>query len=505
MSSGRGDVHAQQDESVSVIGALDILKELVDLLRQDGTFAKVTSRSGTTPKLQPTLVSDFCLHYATLPPSALTEPWSERQEILRFLAVDCAIDQQQVSEAVETYNQQDLTDNKNNSSTLDHSPARRRHTSIERLREACTPLHESVIRSLLASSAQGLSVLVAMRADLLQWLPLIPSDDDNSLLLRQLESHLRTVLATCLSPGWMRVERITYEQTPAAVMEQIAKHEAVHPIKNLNDLRQRLGPERRVFGLYYDILGPVPLVVLHVALQPEIPSTMQQVREESSQHLAKTATFYSISNLQAGLAGIGLGEYLIKQAVAALQEELPQIEAFATLSPLPRFRKWLEERVSMARASSKFASENLVPDSELTLLGESMHCTKEEALTALLNRLSPHSAPATSLENALSLLPDRLLVQKILTRIVARYLIIEKYRGKPLDGVGRFHLSNGATLARINWAADLSNRGWQNSLGFMVNYRYDLDRMQENQRAFMTRKDISVEAAVRDLLEYEEE
>ena len=55
------------------------------------------------------------------------------------------------------------------------------------------------------------------------------------------------------------------------------------------------------------------------------------------------------------------------------------------------------------------------------------------------------------------------------------------------DSVGKFHLSNGATLYRINWGADLSKKGVQQSGGIMVNYLYELDKVETQHEAFMKR------------------
>ena len=64
---------------------------------------------------------------------------------------------------------------------------------------------------------------------------------------------------------------------------------------------------------------------------------------------ADTAVFYSISNCQPGLRGISFGNFLVKQVVLELSGELPKLKSYVTLSPVPGFRKWLEE----ARAEGK--------------------------------------------------------------------------------------------------------------------------------------------------------
>jgi malonyl-CoA decarboxylase len=44
-------------------------------------------------------------------------------------------------------------------------------------------------------------------------------------------------------------------------------------------------------------------------------------------------------------------------------------------------------------------------------------------------------------------------------------------KGKAVDPVANFHLRNGAEVFRLNWLADISERGMLNSCGLMVNYR----------------------------------
>jgi malonyl-CoA decarboxylase len=51
--------------------------------------------------------------------------------------------------------------------------------------------------------------------------------------------------------------------------------------------------------------------------------------------------------------------------------------------------------------------------------------------------------------------------------------------GKPADPVARFHLGNGARIERLNWAGDGSAKGIKQSFGLMVNYVYDLNRLDK--------------------------
>ena len=69
-----------------------------------------------------------------------------------------------------------------------------------------------------------------------------------------------------------------------------------------------------------------------------------------------------------------------------------------------------------------------------------------------------------------------------LTRCVAHYLGREKQGDQVLDPVARFHLGNGARIERINWFADPSSKGIKQSYGLMVNYLYDLKRIDKHRQ-----------------------
>ena len=61
----------------------------------------------------------------------------------------------------------------------------------------------------------------------------------------------------------------------------------------------------------------------------------------------------------------------------------------------------------------------------------------------------------------------------------------------------KFHLNNGARLQRINWGADLSRNGLRQSCGLMVNYLYDLDRVEEYHQRFLDGEVVHSQAVAR--------
>ena len=168
---------------------------------------------------------------------------------------------------------------------------------------------------------------------------------------------------------------------------------------------------------------------------------------------ATTAIFYSISNTQAGLRGVSFGDSLIKRVVDVLKGEFPRLKTFATLSPIPGLRAWLQKNAP---------AELLAQWQDPLALG-----AKSAARAQLL---------AWS----------------------ARYLGQEKVDGKPCDPVARFHLGNGARVERLNWGADPSDKGLKQSFGLMVNYLYDLKRLDRH-RAMLAQGQIPISGAIEDL------
>ncbi len=147
--------------------------------------------------------------------------------------------------------------------------------------------------------------------------------------------------------GFLVLRRINWE-SPANVLEKIIAYEAVHAIDSWDDLRRRLQPpDRRCFAFFHPAMPDEPLIFVEVALTQGIPGSIQTCsprRAALAPMQADTAVFYSISNCQAGLAGISFGNSLIKQVVEELCRELPQVTTFVTLSPIPGLMAWVRER-----------------------------------------------------------------------------------------------------------------------------------------------------------------
>ena len=303
-----------------------------------------------------------------------------------------------------------------------------------------------------------------MRADLL---PIMASD----VKLRALEFDLKQILSSWFDVALLDLVEITWN-SPAAILEKLIEYEAVHRVSSWEDLKNRLDADRRVFAFFHHKMPTEPLIFVHVALVSGMSDNVQKLLDEKSPVFdtrgADTAIFYSISNAQKGLTGISFGNFLIKRVVEKLSREMPQVKTFATLSPVPGFRAWLEPLITSGK-------------------GELI--SKEEAQR--LKNLD------------IEWYKDAKLAEKLkptLMRLCAHYLIHEKKHSRPLDPVANFHLFNGARLERLNWLGDTSTKGMKQAAGLMVNYHYKLDEIDENHEAFAENGKVVASRAVKGFL-----
>ncbi|RNF21377.1 putative malonyl-CoA decarboxylase, mitochondrial precursor [Trypanosoma cruzi] len=266
-----------------------------------------------------------------------------------------------------------------------------------------------------------------------------------------------------------------------------------------------------------------------------------------------TAIFYSINSANSALRGFNLGNLLIKRVVREIEarlnaerraEGLSLITTFSTLSPIPGYIPWLTTQVAKLQqevlecrdgssaGDLKFLNHRIFGDSK-----DDEVCLFSQLREAVLQFVSRH--PDTHADLAAHLLPQcsncatgvaNLFTMRFLLRLfqmpdvdtnshhhhhhyhpawwedsdltraielpllrsVAHYLYKEKRRGRILDQVGNFHISNGATMWRLNYLGNCSVAGSRESATVMVNYLYDPARVSEQVNAYEVQRTVSV-------------
>ena len=302
----------------------------------------------------------------------------------------------------------------------------------------------------------GTSIIVALRKDLLMLLK-----DNNEF--RALDNDLRHLLRAWFNPGFLKLEKITWN-TKAAVLEKIIKYERVHLMKDMNELKRRLGEDRRFFSYFHPALEDEPIIFVQVALTKGLGKSIQELMKPSSGDKKNydTATFYSISNCQEGLSRVTLGNFLIKRVVYEIQEELPHIKNFGTLSPIPGFVEWFS-----------YLEESKIKNILGNLVNQNMSFLKSQDLKIGDNRIIKN--------------------KDAIIKLVIHYIVNEKnQKGLPINDVSRFHLGNGAIVDDIVVNANVSEIGFKRSFGVMINYLYALKDIEKNHEDYMNSKKVIV-------------
>ena len=327
--------------------------------------------------------------------------------------------------------------------------AHRSVESFQELSETAEPKRQELLRR-LNQPMGATQAIVAMRVDLLRFLRDNPE-------LKRTDLDFVHLLRSWFNRGFLVLNQISWD-TPARILDKIVAYEAVHQINDLDDLRRRLyPPDRRCFAFFHPSMPDEPLIFVEVALTTEIPGSiatlLSDTRASIEAESAKVAVFYSISNCQKGLTGISFGNLLIKQVVVELSRQLPGLDTFVTLSPIPGLNRWLVTQQD---------------DPEIGL-----------AAHEILNGSGSNDD---------------------LRAIAARYLLLAKRQDQmPIDPVARFHLGNGAEVHDLHAEADLSENGLAQSSGAMVNYLYDLKKTERHHEEFATSATVQASRSVRTL------
>ncbi|KAL3688119.1 hypothetical protein R1sor_014428 [Riccia sorocarpa] len=355
----------------------------------------------------------------------------------------------------------------------------------------------------------GLKFLLDLRTDLIAAIK-----EKNLAALHALDVELKGIFETWVAPACLEVQQITWENS-ASVLEMIVAQEILYPIRNMDDLKRRLGAGRRCYGYFHPAIPGEPVVFIELALSNKLEDSIQNVLYDEppiAEEAATTAVFYALTHTQTGLAGIELGCSLLKKVITVLRQDKPSIQTFCTLSPILGFSEWLlpelESQIRFAQVDSERSQESdgapaskenlLLPEEQDILIkacGEFSTGGESRSGLQIMRELltSPGHEWAKSAKLAVAL-------RTPLMRLCARYLILEKKDGRALDRVTNSHVMNGASVERLNWMADTSEKGLEQSAGIMVNYLYRLENLDTNTQLYLNKGIISISPAVEQYL-----
>jgi malonyl-CoA decarboxylase len=371
----------------------------------------------------------------------------DRPEFFELLSSEFSPDPTAVRRAAEDYEREP------NSNTL------------AALSRAVEPPRQELFRR-INTAPGGTKTLVGLRADLLA-----ARTNSHGSSFEALDADLRHLFRSWFNRGFLRLERISLH-TPAVILEKLIRYESVHEINGWPDLLRRIQADRRCFAFFHPALDDEPIIFVEVALLKGLTGDLEPLLDVNGPILrpdrADTAVFYSINNCLNGLRNVPFGNFLIKQVVAELESELPNIRSYSTLSPLPHFSRSLRDD----KNEEGFTRERLS-----RLLAE---CSRD--LTTSAGLRDPVDALFALLEHPLA---HRNVLSEPLRRLAFAYLTRVRHDGKLYDPVATFHLSNGARLERIIPFGNLRPYGLEASFGLTVNYRYVPDELEENHEQFV--------------------
>ncbi|KAJ3347442.1 hypothetical protein HDU83_002092 [Entophlyctis luteolus] len=295
---------------------------------------------------------------------------------------------------------------------------------------------------------------------------------------------LRSKIQDDFSVGNMSCELVT-SSSPPKVLEKIMKYEAVHPVESLDELRKRLLPGRECFSMFHKSVPHEPYAFVFVSYEKLIQTNVQNILDHPplvKPEDAQAAIFYTITSFHKGLSGIDLANTLLKHAIGSIQRRFPNIRAFSTLSPIPGFRNWLETQLNLANNGANYSGKD---DGGLLLPAEILALQRlgvgDRVLAGFKDLLDRFDEPQYSE-----------VLKRILMRLCANYILLEKKRSFALDPVANFHIRNGACVYQLNWMGDQSAKGIAQSFGMMVNYLYDLPNFIKNNENYMNSGVIAV-------------
>ena len=313
----------------------------------------------------------------------------------------------------------------------------------------------------LNMAPNGTPEIVLLREDLLKVIKKNPE-------LKSLDYDLIDIFKNWFNPGFLKLKKITWD-TKAAVLEKILKYEKVHSMKDMNELKRRLGEDRRFFAYFHPALEDEPLIFVEIALTKGLGKSIQELTRPSNEKIKNfdTATFYSISNCQEGLSRVTLGNFLIKRVVYELQEEFSNIKYFGTLSPMQGFADWF---ISL--------EENEIGK----ILGE------------------PNKNILDFLKSPDLKIGDKRIIdnKESICRVALNYLSnVKNELGFPINDVCRFHLKNGAEIDDIVVNGNVSEVGFKRSFGVMVNYNYELKNIEQNHQEYVNDKKVNISKKIK--------
>ncbi|GAB5369922.1 hypothetical protein AAMO2058_001447800 [Amorphochlora amoebiformis] len=251
-------------------------------------------------------------------------------------------------------------------------------------------------------------------------------------LLSKLSTYLHSLFRQRFREDILEIRRISWE-SPEDLLRDITEFEAVHPVENRQDLKNRLGAGRRCFGLFHPKMEQKPLAFVHAALTHGYPpGDIRRIIGKTAEYLnsdtkATHIAFYSISSTQQGLSGVEIGAFLLKKAIPQVRLDIPSVSCFLTLSPVPQLRSWILRELTNGSSFLNSSEESQL----ITLLPPHLPSDTLSTSSLLANLLSVEAMNWWALGESKQASQAREVLEPVLLRLAARYFLLEKRPNRP--------------------------------------------------------------------------
>jgi len=342
--------------------------------------------------------------------------------------------------------------------------------------------------------------LIQLADDLDEMISSVKNGDafDNFESLKKIREFFRSYFSKIYNLQYLVTREFNANNTPINLLKYIAEKEGIHPASHWSVFEERLNiPEHILLGLEHFKISSQPVVYIEIALSKGLIKSIHDIIGENKVRVdiqnADTAVFYSLNSTFKSLYGIGLGEKMLIRAKEYINNYYPHVKRFATLSPMPDLKKYLKTIVLDHEASFSLSKDRLDDTGKKNSFFQlkNIELIKKEYKRVISDKNDSFSEILLNILQTKNWFMNSVFINNLeepLLKLSEYYLTVEKQMDPEtgqmlyaaLDPVAHFHLSNGAYIGSINYLANVTDKGLDESFGMMVNYIYSEKKLDSN-------------------------
>lgn len=333
--------------------------------------------------------------------------------------------------------------------------------------------------------------------------------------MSRLQQDLGKLVAQTLHNQQLDTKMMSWRELDGHTIDAITEAENLGS-EDWDRVRSRFGPNSKMAAWTHPLVPSGMVMHARVELLKEKPRTIEQLTRMCLEELTPdaraqsafpsasvrnpaVACLHSFHKSHVGLIGVDFGSFLVKQLLLSLKQTNPHLQRFVTVSPLPGYRRWLQQELSGVSDSPKVlaAFDTLPSDMQMALLkaapGRDGACS---ALNWLLKRPNWWTRDGIHLPPVAADAGLQLVYACCQQYLQSTAIHERSGRRRAIDPVANFHLRNGAVIATIvrHLETDSSMRP---AYGLQVQYEYIIDDIESNNLAYVNDGKIALSPALK--------